>query len=130
MSVLIDKISRYSKMIEAACGSAAMFGTMLLSQDGMLPGQMPKYLTAAIGVFTVFRVWLVKNEPLIEELVGEGEDLYHDAYDHIHPAPIPAPPAPTPAPDVPAPAPETSMMAGHDMPTEAFELPGRHERRR
>ena len=128
MSVLIDKISQYSKMIEAACGSAAMFGTMLLSQDGMLPGQTPKYITAAIGVFTVFRVWLVKNEPLIEELVGEGEDLYHDAYDYVHPAP-PAP-APAPAPDVPAPAPDASTMASHDMPTEAFKLPGRHERRR
>ena len=125
MSVLIDKISQYSKMIEAACGSAAMFGTMVLSQGGMLPGKTAEYLTAAVGIFTVFRVWLVKNEPLIEELAEAGEELYDDVHDYVYP-PAPAP-APVPAP---APAPVEAQLSSHDMPTEAFQLPGRHERRR
>lgn len=85
----VEKVAKYSKMVEAACGAAAMYGATLLDHKEMLPEGTVYWLNLAIGIFTVFRVWLVKNEKLIEDAVEAGEELYGDLRDAVRPEDTP-----------------------------------------
>jgi len=62
----MSKIGQYMKAVEAFIGVLLMVGATALSESAHLPASVTTGVTAALGVLTFVKVWLAKNEPLIE----------------------------------------------------------------
>jgi hypothetical protein len=63
------------KAVEAFIGAVLMVGTVVLSQSAHLPTPVVTGAVAVIGVLTTVKVWLTRNEPLIEEAVEAAVEL-------------------------------------------------------
>lgn len=61
------KLGQYMKTIETVIGVLLMVGATFLTESAHLPASVTAAVTAGVGVLTAVKVWLVKNEPLIEE---------------------------------------------------------------
>ena len=78
------RIGPYAKAVESAVGNIILVGTFLgtvLTEVAPRNDTLAYALSAlsvVLGVTNTFRVWLVKNEPLIEQAFDAGEDLVHD----------------------------------------------------
>lgn len=72
---MITKLGQYMKAVEAFIGAVLMVGTVVLSQSAHLPAPVVTGAVSVIGFLTVVKVWLTKNEPLIEEAVEAVVEL-------------------------------------------------------
>ncbi|WP_052281444.1 hypothetical protein [Nocardia vulneris] len=68
-------IARNLKAVEAGIGGLLMLATLLLSLDGVLPAAWAGGIGTVVAVLTTFRVWLARNEQLIEQSADAIEDL-------------------------------------------------------
>jgi hypothetical protein len=67
MKNFFDKLPHYAKLVEAVTFIILILGTQALSVVGhVLPANVALYVGAGLGAVGVFRVWLVKMEPLLE----------------------------------------------------------------
>ncbi|MDG3013538.1 hypothetical protein [Speluncibacter jeojiensis] len=83
------KISAYAKTIEALFGTVLMVGTTALAwASNDIPLAWLGGIQVVLAAMTVFRVWLVKNEPLIEQAAAEVESVVRDVEHKDVPAAI------------------------------------------
>ncbi|WP_280395570.1 hypothetical protein [Nocardia brasiliensis] len=75
---MAGSISRNLKAVEAGIGALLMLGTLLTSVAGVLPASWAGGIGTVLAVLTTFRVWLAKNESLIEQSADAIEDLVDD----------------------------------------------------
>lgn len=71
----VDKIGQYMKTVEAVIGMVLMMGTVFLTQSAHLSPGVVTGIGSAIGVLTAVKVWLTKNEPLVEEAAEAAVEL-------------------------------------------------------
>ncbi|MEU6582741.1 hypothetical protein [Nocardia sp. NPDC046763] len=69
-------VEKYAKAVEGALGMATMVGAgVLQSTAGTLPGPWLTAAQSAIATITVWRIWLVREEPAIDAAAAEAEQL-------------------------------------------------------
>lgn len=75
---LRDKVAHSRKAVEAGIGSVLMLLASLLALGDVLPASVAVVVTAAVGVLTTVRVWLVANADLIDDAAEAVDGLQHD----------------------------------------------------
>jgi hypothetical protein len=67
MKNLVAKLPHYAKLVEAITFIVLIIGTQALSTIGnVLPPHIALYVSTGLGAVGLFRIWLVKMEPLLE----------------------------------------------------------------
>ena len=131
------KLAPYNKLVEGVLGQVTSLGSAFLTINGSIPPSIGVPVATAFAAVGVFRIWYIKNEPLVEEVVNAAEDIYENVSHTVHPdAPAPGPlPGPIPVttivPSVLAPS-YPIYSVNNELPTAALVLPaspddpGRH----
>lgn len=83
-------ISPYAKAVESGLGNAILVGTFVttclteIAPNNTALAWSLSALSVALGAANTFRVWLVKNEPVIEAAVEAADELVHDFEEGRH----------------------------------------------
>lgn len=64
---MVAKIGQYMKLVESILGALLMIGSVFLTESAHMSPGVVTGVTAALGVLTAIKVWLVKNETLVED---------------------------------------------------------------